>query len=223
MKNINTVVYFLVIPVLVITGSGFYARAIYASDLEDLQTAREKAQNDYAAAVINQKASTPSAQQALRHQIVDPVMAGYKDFFEHKLGDGPRGTPVPMKHLSLPTRAIVAVSGGNRAPAFQGITPTSPAGNGEAKPSRQDFVLDGSKIPKELSFGKESPAAAAKKAGDAGQAGAPSNGSGNSTVKASGKASVSTLAKPAPQNVKQFKETNDLLKLDQFSAPAQGR
>jgi hypothetical protein len=214
-RNINSFAYFLAVSGALF---GVALNASFASDLNDLETSREKAINDYMSAIVTQRANTPAAQAALRHQIVDPVTAAYKDFFAHKLGSGPRG-PAALIKPTAGVRQLSSNGSASSSQSFQGISASSPTGNGESKPApHENFVLDGSKIPKELSFGKDQNAAAVKKATDAGSKNS-SNTSGRSP------AGGNTAAGPvvAPGTIKQFKDTTDLLKLDKFSAPIQSK
>lgn len=184
--------------------------ASFASDLSDLQAAREKAMNDYMAALISQKANTPAAQAALRHQIVDPVEASYKDFMANKMGSGPKGPAAPIRPMTTvgPQRLSSNNSSGS-SPAFQGLSSSRPFGNGDSKPVRQDVVLDGSKIPKELVFEKQ--VAPAQQRSIAGA----SSATKSSAVPKSG----SQVPVKNPAGLRQFNETSDLLKLDKYSDP----
>jgi hypothetical protein len=137
----------------------------FADELDNLQRARESAQMQYVNELGTGKYKTAAQRDALKKQYLEPNEQKTKEYFQ-SISVMPSARPVKPEEIDLNTGPKTNLSttqgaslGDNQAIGHASSQTTrSSAGvpPQEKSPLRPEYVLDGSNVPKEITFGAPS-------------------------------------------------------------------
>jgi hypothetical protein len=144
------------LAILLISGSP-WALTSHADQLDEIQRARETAEMQYVNEVATGKYKTTDEREALRKRILEPSEQKAHDYFK-SVSTLPKAKPVKAEDIDLsqaPKQDLTSVaneahdsnSAQGRPAAITAGVPTS-----EKAPLRPEFVLDGSNVPREITF-----------------------------------------------------------------------
>lgn len=152
----------------------------HADELDNIQRDREAAEMQYINEMATGKYTTDTQKQELRAKLLEPQEKRAQDYFK-KISEVPKPKEVTAADMDLsrvPQADISAISHGDAKSGQSGSSAssggsvsgrsTSGVPSSEKAPLRPEFVLDGSKVPKEVDFTpeKKAPAPAASKGAD---------------------------------------------------------